>query len=115
MISEYHLKKLVTLISAGKTDLFYSWQIWQRTRVAVFALDNYECQYCKAAGKYSRAEIVHHVKHLRDRPDLALTVYDGDERQLVSCCKKCHELQHPESLKSIQLSQKNFITTERWD
>lgn len=115
MISEYQLNKLVKLIADGKTDLFYSWASWLHIRDTVFKLDNYECQYCKARGKYSRAEIVHHVKHLKDRPELALSVCDGQERQLVSCCKLCHEEQHPERFNSIKKSAKKFTTEERWD
>lgn len=76
-------------------------------------MDHYECQHCKAAGRYRRAEIVHHVKHLRDRPDLALSIWDGDERQLVSVCKPCHEAEHPESLRKWETVQP--VTTERWD
>lgn len=115
MISDYALKRLEKLIADGKADAFYSWTSWLCKRDEVFKLDNYECQYCKELGKYSRAEIVHHIKHLKERPDLALSIYDGEERQLISCCKLCHELQHPERFKTIKKSTNKFTTTERWD
>ena len=62
------------------------------------------------------ARIVHHVKHLRKRPDLALSIWDTDtgERQLISVCKQCHEELHPES----QRQYRRFyapVTVERWD
>lgn len=79
-------------------------------------MDHYECQICKARGRYSSGSIVHHVKHLRERPDLALSVYDPDtgERQLVTVCKACHEEEHPESLRRCAPAAEP-ITMERWD
>ena len=85
-------------------------------RATVLRLDHYECQRCRAHGRYRRAEIVHHVKHLKDKPDLALSLYDPDtgERQLMSVCKRCHEELHPESQRQFVL-KKQLITAERWD
>lgn len=106
--------KLIFLISSGREHEFYLWGAWKAIRQQVLSLDHYECQTCKAKGKYARATIVHHVKHLKDRPDLALSIWDGDERQLISLCKSCHEAEHPES----QRQYKNIrapITRERWD
>lgn len=106
--------KLIFLISSGREHEFYLWGAWKAIRQKVLSLDHYECQTCKAKGKYAKATIVHHVKHLKDRPDLALSIWDGDERQLISLCKSCHEAEHPES----QRKYKNIrapITAERWD
>ena len=77
-------------------------------------MDNCECQKCKALGRYRRASLIHHVKHLEHRPDLALSVWDGDERQLISLCKRCHEEEHPESLQKFEHT-KPPVTVERWD
>lgn len=115
-LTRAELQKLVGLIEAGREHAFYLWGKWIRTRAAVLRLDRYECQHCKAKGRYTRADIVHHVKHLKRRPDLALSIYDPDtgERQLVSVCKRCHEQEHPES----QRQYKNIrqpVTAERWD
>ena len=106
--------KLIFLISSGREHEFYLWGAWKAIRQKVLSLDHYECQTCKAKGKYAKATIVHHVKHLKDRPDLALSIWDGDERQLISLCKSCHEAEHPES----QRQYKNIcapVTAERWD
>lgn len=79
-------------------------------------MDRWECQKCKRRGKYSRAVLVHHRKHLTDRPDLALSIFDPDtgERQLESLCKACHEEEHPESLRA-PTPAKPQVTAERWD
>lgn len=119
MISQRRLKQLVLLIASGREDEFYSWPEWrgpEGQRAAVLKLDRYECQHCKAKGRYRKGYIVHHVKHLRDRPDLALSVWDEDtgERQLVTLCKPCHEEEHPESLRPLQ-SISEPVTAERWD
>lgn len=118
-ISPTRLDQLRKLTATGREDLFYSWSEWagpDGVRQAVLKLDNCECQICKARGKYSRGSIVHHVKHLRERPDLALSIFDPDtgERQLVTVCKACHEEEHPESLRRCA-SSKAPLTAERWD
>ena len=104
------------MIAAGTSDDFYDWPEWSRTRYQVLELDHQECQRCRKFGRYRRAVIVHHVKHLRDRPDLALSVVDPDTggRQLVSLCRACHEEEHPErGLKRYTPSPP--LTVERWD
>ncbi len=110
------IKRLNTLIENDNADAFYSWKPWKRLRKVVLSLDNYECQLCKAKGKYRRAVVVHHVKHLKDRPDLALSIYYGEVRQLVSVCKWCHEDLHPERTVQYRYEKKaEAVTEERWD
>lgn len=113
-ITGAELQRLAALIASGREYKFYSWSCWLHTRAEVLKLDHYECQRCKAKGRYSRAVLVHHVKHLKDRPDLALSIWDGEERQLVSVCKKCHEELHPESQRQYKPLAKP-VTEERWD
>ena len=115
-ISPTRLDQLRGLISHGREALFYWWPEWEALREGVLKMDRGECQVCKARGRYRRGAIVHHVKHLRDRPDLALSVWDPDtgERQLVTVCKACHEEAHPESLRRCSPSAAP-ITAERWD
>jgi 5-methylcytosine-specific restriction endonuclease McrA len=72
-------------------------------------MDNHECQICKRKGRYRRADIVHHVKHLKDRPDLALSIWDGEERQLVSVCRQCHEDLHPERTVRYRYGRKKRV------
>lgn len=116
MITSTELRKLRKLIADGREAEFYSWQRWKNLRPKVFELDNNECQMCKAKGRFRSGYIVHHVKRLQDRPDLALSIWDPvtKERQLVSVCKWCHEEEHPESLHHMP-SGNVPITAERWD
>ena len=101
----------------GKTNPFYLSADWQHKRDEVLTMDHCECQICKAHGKYKRAEIVHHVNHLDEHPELALSVYytdaQGDQqRNLVSVCRKCHETEcHPGRMR---VNRKPPITPERW-
>lgn len=116
-ISKTRLAELRKLIAAGKENLFYEWPEWLRTRAWALYLDRGECTRCKQRGRYTPAEVVHHVQHLRDRPDLALSIYDEDgKRQLVSLCRACHEHEHPERLRPAWTAkQKEELTKERWD
>ena len=116
MISGGRLRELRALIQAGREYKFYSWPEWRKLRPEVLKLDNRECQLCKQQGRFHGASIVHHVKHLRDRPDLALSVWDQDtgERQLISVCKACHEELHPESQRPFP-RRSSPVTEERWD
>ena len=116
-MTKTQLERLRRLIDEGQEERFYSWKDWKRLSAVVRArLDNAECQKCKARGKYAPAEIVHHVKHIQDRPDLALSVYDPDtgERQLISLCRACHELEHPERLRPQRGAAAKPLTEERW-
>ena len=117
MISATRLHQLLALIRAGREDLFYGWPEWQTLRENVLKLDKRECMLCREQRhRYRPARIVHHVKHLVDRPDLALTVWDPDTgaRQLLSVCKSCHEEQHPESQRQFKRIRAP-VTEERWD
>jgi len=87
--------------------VFYASAEWLHKRAEILERDNNECQCCKSKGGFSKAECVHHIKHLRDRPDLALT-----DDNLVSLCGSCHNILHPEKLHIKTI--KRFITVERW-
>lgn len=104
-------------IESGDLHRFYTCAQWLRLRAEVLAEDKYECQFCKDKGIYTRATIVHHINHVRRHPELALSKYYIDDngnrkRQLVSCCDKCHEEQHPERMR--QNKKRAPITKEQW-
>ena len=67
--------------------------------------DHNACQMCRQKGKFRRATTVHHLKHLRDAPELALT-----DSNLISLCSECHEIVHPEKHKR----KKGYENMERW-
>ena len=87
---------------------FYRSSQWLNKRADVLRRDNYECQHCKRRGKYSKAECVHHIEHLKDRPDLALI--DGN---LISLCLSCHDEVHPEKLHANAINRR-VVSDERW-
>ena len=122
-ITPGRLEELRDLLDQGAETRFYWWTEWRGSegtegvREKVLLMDHYECQRCRERGRYRRADIVHHVKHLRDRPDLALSIWDPEtgERQLISVCKTCHEEEHPEALTSQWQPAAPPLTPERWD
>ena len=114
-ISPMRLAELAQLIAAGQEAKFYDWPEWAHIRADVLELDRHECQRCKnVKHRYRKAVLVHHVKHLKDRPDLALSIWDGPERQLVSLCRACHEEEHPER-QWRKVVKRDYVTKERWD
>ncbi len=103
------LEKVMELIKSGK---FYECPKWRRQRKVALKRDNYECQDCKDTGGYSKATQVHHIKHLKDRPDLA---FDLDNLRCL--CVACHNRQHPERFVEFRLKQRQKkppITEEWW-
>ncbi|MDO4157400.1 MAG: HNH endonuclease [Oscillospiraceae bacterium] len=52
---------------------FYQSKAWKRKRGWILRRDGYQCQDCKRYGRMRQATIVHHIKHLDQHPELALT------------------------------------------
>ena len=90
-----------------ESQKFYESKEWRRLRKIVLKMDKYECQECKTVGRYTKATTVHHVNHLRDKPDMALNIFDElGNRNLISVCKSCHEtVCHPERMREIKINQ----------
>lgn len=110
------LARLTAMLAAGRENVWYNSGDWAAVKAAVKKIDHNDCLICKAMGRRRAAHIVHHVRHLRDRPDLALSIYDPDigERQLICVCKRCHEELHPEAQRQYA-ARKEPVTKERWD
>lgn len=110
---------LKSLIVAGDIHPFYVSGEWRSLSAYVIdKIDRNECQICKSKGRYRRAVLVHHVNHVKKRPELALDMYYNDageqKRNLISVCKVCHEtVCHPERMRKAQ--RPHFMTEERWD
>lgn len=105
-------KDLFKAIENGNVRKFYKSAVWKHKRQEILKRDNFECQRCKSKGRFSKAEIVHHIKHLRDYPELALV---GDN--LKSVCSTCHNQLHPEKFEKFRSNWKERnepITEERW-
>lgn len=104
-------KKLLNYIISGDTDKFYNSRTWRRKRLRIIDRDNKECQRCKANGGVTVATDdeplqVHHKKHLKDYPLLAL-----DDDNLITLCGTCHNELHPEKLKH---KEKVLLNEEKW-
>lgn len=110
---------LVSLIAANDVHPFYISGEWESKRNDVLKIDKDECQICKSKGKFKRAALVHHIKHLKTFPSLALDIWYTDsngekQRNLISVCKRCHEtVCHPERMR--KRNKIKFQTEERWD
>jgi len=80
-----------------QADPFYATKAWKRVRRLRMQMDHGMCCECMAEFergerlKPMRATVVHHIKHLSDRPDLAL-----DLDNLRSLCDLHHAREHPE-------------------
>ena len=116
VITPDKLARLTALLAAGRENVWYNSGDWAAVKAAVKQIDHNDCLICKAMGRRRAAHIVHHVRHLRDRPDLALSIYDPDTgaRQLISVCKDCHEMLHPEAQRQYR-PRAAPLTPERWD
>lgn len=108
-----NVEEYITLIRTWQNEkerrIFYKSPEWRRVRELVIERDNYECQHCKAKGKFHKAECVHHIKHLEDRPDLAL-----EPSNLISLCYACHNLEHPEKFPVRRVQPRDEVILERW-
>lgn len=106
------------LIAAGCIEQFYFTEDWKELRLDVLEEFHNECAECMKRGRYTRADCVHHVNHVKNRPDLALSKYYTDregkkQRQLVPLCNACHNIEHPEKRTNSRGKDK-FFNEERW-
>ena len=89
---------------------FYHSAAWKRVRALAMQRDNGMCQDCMdrlRAGygiKPNRAQMVHHIIPLEERPDLAL-----DLSNLRSLCNECHNRQHPEKGRDRRQAQAKAV------
>ncbi len=84
---------------------FYHTTEWKRKRKDILKRDHNECTRCRQFGEYTKAITVHHIKHLKDVPELALT-----DENLTSLCKDCHDAMHPKKNKM----KTGYQNEERW-
>ena len=93
----------------GEARRFYLSGMWRRKRAEVLSLDRHECQLHKQRGQYRKATMVHHVNELKHRPELALSIWHEDKRNLLSLCNDCHEEVH-----NHRQEVKEPLTQEWW-
>lgn len=91
-----HIKQ----IKEGNSQTFYMSYVWRKKRLKILDRDNWECQRCKKLGRVSTVGIkedgereegltVHHIKELKDYPELGLT-----NSNLTTLCFNCHNIIH---------------------
>jgi 5-methylcytosine-specific restriction endonuclease McrA len=111
---------ITQLIAEDKLVKFYQSKEWTTLRTKILQEHHYECLHCRQHGIITKAQTVHHVNHVKDRPDLALTqhIMDDDGNRidnLIPLCNQCHNKEHPEKLLKYRTRTKKDITDERWD
>ena len=119
------------LIEKDELWRFYKSPEWIRLKRSVLKAAHYECAECRSQGKITRYDIgedgqkrllstVHHVMHVRDHPELALSrtyrdLETGEVKQnLIPACKACHNRLHPEKRRQRQRHTDSFTNVERW-
>ncbi|MGG5304204.1 HNH endonuclease [Enterococcus pernyi] len=114
-MTEEFYRWLLQLIREDRLVKFYQSPKWRRLREKAMKRDHYECQECRRLGKYHRVENVHHIKEVKDRPDLAL-----DLDNLICVCIEHHNEVHGRYLTTLDKQEKkiesfaNFDASERW-
>lgn len=111
------------LIAENRLYRFYKCDEWMDLREMVLFENNYECEDCRARGRYQKAYMVHHEREVRDYPELALSrTYrdaDGEHKQLWALCYECHEKRHGRMYKGKavprNISDIERQVPERWD
>lgn len=127
MVTEKWIKELIKNNELWK---FYKTKEWIRLKKSILREHHYECAECRKNGIITRYDInkdgerklistVHHVCHVRQRPDLALSrtykdYVTGEELpNLIPVCKACHNKLHPEKI-FRETQSDHFMNTERW-
>ncbi|EJS13420.1 hypothetical protein IKS_03499 [Bacillus cereus VDM062] len=99
--------ELIQLIRDDKLMKFYKSREWRELRLKALKRDNFECCMCRDKGKYRKADCVHHIKEVKEYPELALT-FDN----LMSLCNTCHNEVHDRLKAQDKLPV--FVNEERW-
>ena len=85
------------MMTMNETE-FLQTKVWKHKRAVILRRDGYKCQRCKRYGRQREAQVVHHIKHYDEYPELAL-----DNKNLISLCNECHNAEHPE--KAVKANQ----------
>lgn len=101
----------------------YNSSEWKEKRISILKRDCFECQDCRKRlmdaaqrkeklhgedAKIRRATQVHHIKELREHPELAFA-----DDNLISLCAQCHNIRHGRHPKRF-VRKKKLVSVERW-
>ncbi|XOQ58032.1 MAG: Putative HNH endonuclease [Lactobacillus delbrueckii] len=81
---------------------FYRSASWRSIRQQVLQRDMHLCQICKAEGRYTLGDTVHHIEPLRKTGDDSYKAFSMDN--LITVCRQCHNRLHRE--KGMKLQKK---------
>lgn len=77
---------------------FYNSSAWQQCRKAYLTSVHYLCEDCLRQGKYTPAEIVHHIVELT--PDnISDPTITTSFTNLKAVCRECHAIEHGARIK----------------
>lgn len=103
----FSLEQIQKMISNNDLSPFYKDdRTWRSLALEIIRINHNECAMCRQQGKYTPAKLVHHIKPLRQAPELA---YDRDN--LMPLCHDCHERIHERGAYSKRQGYRN---TEKW-
>lgn len=105
-------RELIEEIKKGNELAFYNSTVWRKKREEIKKLQNNECQLCKREGKVGACECVHHILHLKEYPEFALS-----NDNLMCLCNKHHNEVHPEKgggMTKADLNKRPKGFKERW-
>ena len=99
-------EQIKTMIAAGDVSPFYKSRAWRGLALKIIKMRHNECEMCKQRGRYTPAKLVHHVKPLKQAPELAY-----DSNNLMALCHDCHEAIHE---RGIYAESKGYRNAEKW-
>ena len=89
-----HIKKYRNQLRASKKDKFdefYQTPAWKNMRDYILSKNNYLCGECRKENRYTDADTVHHIVHLRAEGGWELRL---KESNLMPVCRACHNKIH---------------------
>ena len=82
-------------MAEGEHRRFYHSKAWHDARELCMRLHHGLCARCLERGRYTQAEIVHHIQHL-DSSNVSNPAISLSQSNLEPLCRKCHAREHPE-------------------
>ena len=116
----YTVGEILDMVQKNDLKPFYNHWEWRKLSKQIIKENHKECWLCKQQGRVSRAVLTHHVKPLKNRPDLAYSrTYTDDkgrlQKQLIPLCWLCHEQIHERGeFGAVKDTSHCYKNEERW-
>ena len=102
----FSLDQIQKMISDNDLSPFYNDRYWRNLTMEIIKNNHNECTLCKQRGKYTQAQMVHHIEPLKQSPELA---YNRDN--LMPLCNDCHDRVHK---RGSYCERRGYRNTEKW-